>query len=276
MPDLINVGGGITIAANLITNVEMETVFADNATVGTSYELLTNIDADITQLGTAGDGIEVVSSSANDASAGTGARTIKVEGLDTSFAKKESTLTLNGITAVEDGDTDWTFINKAYLLTAGTGLAAAGDLTFTNDAAANNQMIIEAGNYQGHNCWWKIPAGHTGYVPGFWGQVLAQAISVGGAYFALQVAVHGLQGVAGSETYETYAEIFVPEHDSDLAATTNGDSRGYFMFPGGPVKIPEKSIVRLAAKTSSGSTAVTGGFNIFIQGSGAGTTTTVN
>lgn len=276
MADLIEVGGGITIAANLITNVEMETVFADNATVGTSYELVSNNDADITQLGSSGDGIEISSDDANDTSDGTGARTVKVEGLDTSFAKKETTLTMNGTSKVEDSDTDWTFVNKAYLLTAGSGLAAAGDLTIQDDGASNTQMIIEAGNYQGHNCWWKVPAGHTGYVPGFWGQVAAQATSAGAVYFALQVAVHGLQGVASSETYETFAEIVIPEHDSDVAATTNGDSRGYFVFPGGPIKIPEKSIVRLAAKSSDGSTAVTGGFNIFIQGSGAGTTTTVN
>lgn len=280
MADIVDVGGILPVAANSITNMEVKTVFADNATVGTSYELLSNLDADPTQLGTAGDGIEVVGSSTDDdgSPAGTGANTIKVRGLDTSFNIKEATLTLNGTTAVEDtGNTDWTFVNEMYLLTAGTGLAAAGTLTLRNDAGSNNIGLIEAGNYQIHNCWWKVPANHTGYVYGFWGQVAAQATSVGGAYFALQIARHGLQGVASSETYETVAEMFVPEHDSDLAATTNGDSRGFFSFPGNvPFVVPAKAIVRLAAKSSSGSTAVSGGFQLVLQGSNAGTTVTDN
>ena len=40
------------------------------------------------------------------------------------------------------------------------------------------------------------------------------------------------------------------------------------------VLYPEKSIVRLAAKAMSTAVAVTGGFNIMIQGTGSGTTVT--
>jgi len=277
MADIADVGSYLPVAANAVTNVTQHTVYADNSAVGTSYELITNLNADITQLGTAGDGIEVVGSDANDdgSPAGTGAQTVTVKGLDTSFNIKEASMTLNGTSIVEQGDTTWTFVNEAYITAAGSGLASAGTLTFSNDAAGNNLGLIEAGDYGIHNCWWKVPAGHTGYVHGFWGQVLPAATSVGGAMFALQVARHGFQGVASSETYDTVAEMFVPEHDADLAATTNGDSRGWFQFPGGvPLVIPAKAIVRLVAKSSSGATGVTGGFHILIQGSGSGTTVT--
>ncbi len=253
MADIADVGSYLPVAANAVTNVTQHTVYADNSAVGTSYELITNLNADITQLGTAGDGIEVVGSDAADdgSPAGTGAQTVTVKGLDTSFNIKEASMTLNGTSIVEQGDTTWTFVNEAYITAAGSGLASAGTLTFSNDAAGNNLGLIEAGDYGIHNCWWKVPAGHTGYVHGFWGQVLPAATSVGGAMFALQIARHG------------------------LAATTNGDSRGWFQFPGGvPLVIPAKAIVRLVAKSSSGATGVTGGFHILIQGSGSGTTVT--
>ena len=279
MSDIADVGSYLPVAAQAVTNVSLHTVFGNNDTVGTTYELITNLDANITQLTTAGDGIEVVGGSTDDdgSPAGTGAQTVKVKGLDTSFNIKEASMTLDGTTIVEQGDTTWTFINEAYITATGTGLASAGTLTFSNDAAGNNIGLIEAGDYGIRNCWWKVPAGHTGYVHGFWYSVLPVAAPVAQAGFALQIARHGFQGVASSETYETIAEVFVDEGDSGVAVNEarGGNGTGWFSFPGNvPVVIPAKSIVRLAAKAMSTGVAVTGGFNIMIQGTGAGTTVT--
>ena len=279
MSDIADVGSYLPVAAQAVTNVSLHTVFGNNDTVGTTYELITNLDATPTQLGTSGDGIEVVGGSTDDdgSPTGTGAQTVKVKGLDTSFNIKEASMTLDGTTIVEQGDTTWTFINEAYITAAGTGLASAGTLTFSNDAAGNNIGLIEAGDYGIRNCWWKVPAGHTGYVHGFWYSVLPVAAPVAQAGFALQIARHGFQGVASSETYETIAEVFVDEGDAGVAVNEarGGNGTGWFSFPGNvPIVIPPKAIVRLAAKAMSTGVAVTGGFNIMVQGSGSGTTVT--
>lgn len=279
MSDIADVGSYLPVAAQAVTNVSLHTVFGNNDTVGTTYELITNLDASPTQLGTSGDGIEVVGSSTDDdgSPTGTGAQTVKVKGLDTSFNIKEASMTLDGTTIVEQGDTTWTFINEAYITATGTGLASAGTLTFSNDAAGNNIGLIEAGDYGIRNCWWKVPAGHTGYVHGFWYSVLPVAAPVAQAGFALQIARHGFQGVASSETWETIAEVFVDEGDTGVAvdAARGGYGTGWFSFPGNvPIVIPPKAIVRLAAKAMSTGVAVTGGFNIMVQGSGSGTTVT--
>ena len=81
MVDIAAVADPLAVAAQTVTNVSLHTVYADNATVGTAYELMTNLNADITQLGTAGDGIEVVGGDAADdgSPAGTGAQTVKVK-----------------------------------------------------------------------------------------------------------------------------------------------------------------------------------------------------
>ena len=279
MSDIADVGSYLPVAAQAVTNVSLHTVFGNNDTVGTTYELITNLDATPTQLGTSGDGIEVVGSSTDDdgSPVGTGAQTVKVKGLDTSFNIKEASMTLDGTTIVEQGDTTWTFINEAYITATGTGLASAGTLTFSNDAAGNNIGLIEAGDYGIRNCWWKVPAGHTGYVHGFWYSVLPVAAPVAQAGFALQIARHGFQGVASSETWETIAEVFVDEGDSGVAVNEarGGNGTGWFSFPGNvPIVIPAKALVRLAAKAMSSGVAVTGGFNIMVQGSGSGTTVT--
>ena len=280
MSDIADVGSYLPVAANAVTNVSLHSVYADNATVGTSYELVTNLDADISQLGTAGDGIEFVGSSTDDdgSPAGTGANTVTVKGLDTSFNIKEATITMNGTTVVEQGDTTWTFINEAFVASAGTGLEAAGAISVTNDASANTIALIDQGKYKMASAWWKVPAGHTGYVFGFWGNTTPTGTSAGVVTFALQMARHGLQGLAtndGSHEWETIVEMNVGEHDSDIAQTVTTDSPGVFSFPGNiPLVIPPKAIVRLAAKAFSGTVGVSGGFHIIVQGSGSGTTVT--
>ena len=87
--------------------------------------------------GTTGIGLQVSSSSALDTSAGTGARTIYIEGIKISNSgntwTESSTFsiptTLNGQTAVQIGvDTDWYRVNKIWVLTTGTGFTNAGSL----------------------------------------------------------------------------------------------------------------------------------------------------
>lgn len=66
------------------------------------------------------------SSSANDAAAGTGARTIRVTGITTAFAAFSETVTMNGTTSVVLATANILMFNGAEVLTAGSGLMAAG------------------------------------------------------------------------------------------------------------------------------------------------------
>ena len=75
--------------------------------------------------------IEAFSSDANDTSAGTGARTIRIFGLKTSTSTdyESEDITLNGATGVDSVNTWWR-VNRAYVLTAGSGGGNAGIVTF--------------------------------------------------------------------------------------------------------------------------------------------------
>ena len=77
---------------------------------------------------TTGTALEAVSSSANDASAGTGARTILITGVDSSYLPFKETVTLNGVTPVALANTSVIAINSAKVLTSGSGLTNAGNV----------------------------------------------------------------------------------------------------------------------------------------------------
>lgn len=70
--------------------------------------------------------ITLVSTSANDAAAGTGCRTVLIEGLDSSGAAASATVTMNGVAATAATATSFSFVNRMTCATVGTGLVNAG------------------------------------------------------------------------------------------------------------------------------------------------------
>ena len=266
----------LALAANAVTNVSLVQPYADNATVGTSFETITNTNADQVLPVIAGADIDVVSGSAADDDGSTGATAVRVTYLDDNFNQYTQDVTMNGTTEVEMTEQNISFIQKAEVISSGTGLAAAGAITIADVTGGGVHAVIDAGSKESGNCTWKVPAGHTGYVHGFWYDVDAVAAGVGTAEIALQVAHAESSGVANSETWRTVAKVTVVENDNDIVSATGGNqnNNGSFSFPGNiPFVVPAKSMVRLAAK-SPAAVAVTAGFSMSVQGSGSGTTIT--
>ena len=266
----------LALAANAVTNVSLVQPYADNATVGTSFETITNTNADQVLPVIAGADIDLVSGSAADDVGSTGATEVTVTYLDDNFNQYTQAVTMNGTTEVEMTEQNISFIQKAEVISSGTGLAAAGAITIADVTGGGVHAVIDAGSKESGNCTWKVPAGHTGYVHGFWYDVDAVAAGVGTAEIALQVAHAESSGVANSETWRTVAKVTVVENDNDIVAATGGNqnNNGSFSFPGNiPFVVPAKAMVRLAAK-SPAAVAVTAGFSMSVQGSGSGTTIT--
>jgi hypothetical protein len=109
----------------------------------------------------------IVSTSAADAAAGTGARTVKITYMaaDGSGPFTE-TVTLNGVTPVNTVATNIAFIERIDVLTVGSGGSNAGTISLMTLVAGGGTAIwtIPAGDNQTNGAHHYVPLGVTAYI----------------------------------------------------------------------------------------------------------------
>jgi hypothetical protein len=103
---------------------------------------------------------EIVSSSANDTAAGTGARTVTITTVDGSYNEVTQTVTLNGATAVALTGTHLA-ANASVVATAGSGGVNEGLLTIRVAGGGAARAYLSAGDGVLNQCKYTVPAGHT-------------------------------------------------------------------------------------------------------------------
>lgn len=109
------------------------------------------------------------SSSANDAAAGTGARTVILSYYDSTLTTlKTETVTLNGVSAVNTTNTDICFIEKIAVAQVGSGGGNAGTITLFAATNGGGGAVgsIAVGDNQTNWCHHYVRSGHTAYVTG--------------------------------------------------------------------------------------------------------------
>lgn len=108
------------------------------------------------------------SSSANDTAAGTGARTVTINGLNSSYVTTTEVVTLNGTTGVSTTNS-FLRINSLSVATAGSGGSNAGIIyigtgVITAGKPATIYGSIAAGVNLSRQAFHTIPSGSTGYL----------------------------------------------------------------------------------------------------------------
>lgn len=104
--------------------------------------------------------LEIVSSDVNDTAAGTGARTVLINGLDVNYEPVVQTVTLNGTTAVALS-TQLFRINNAIIMTSGSGQVNAGALAIRDAGAGTTRAIIPVGYGITRQSQFTVRAGYT-------------------------------------------------------------------------------------------------------------------
>ncbi len=131
--------------------------------VGASLGVLNGIDHKLIPLPTSAVAMEIVSDSANDAAAGTGARTVLVTYLDTNYISKTVNLTLAGLTPVALPE-NARRVNNVLVNTAGTNPRGAniGNLSIraVGGLGATYSYML-AGNGIQQSSIFTVPAGRT-------------------------------------------------------------------------------------------------------------------
>lgn len=107
--------------------------------------------------------LEIVSSSALDTAAGTGARTFAVSALDVAFAEVTFVVTLNGITPVAFPQQIYR-INRVVIASAGSGGVNAGAITIRDAGGGTVRTLIPAGFGISRSSAYTVPAGKSLYI----------------------------------------------------------------------------------------------------------------
>ena len=156
----------LNIARGKIPNASHINKFGYNDSVGTSFEHITDLGTNVLP-STAGT-VTLVSASTDDTSAGTGARTVEVQGLDENYLPLTETFTMNGTTNVV-GSSSFLRVFRMRVLTAGTGEINAGNITAS--IGGSNVARILADKGQTLMAVYTVPAGKSGYLTKFQGSL---------------------------------------------------------------------------------------------------------
>lgn len=189
---------------------------------------------------TAGIRLEAVSASASDAAAGTGVRTVLLRYLDTSYVSHDEIMTLNGVTPVLTTATNIFRIQRLSTLTAGTGLAAAGNITLRLAGGGQSYAQIRAGRNASDSGVYTIPAGTTGWITS-----LHASVAVPNSTLCADVRCTMSLDDLGNVT-----PGIMRTHD--ILTLVDGDAMVHYPAP---ITIPPKTDIRLTAIATAANAA---------------------
>jgi hypothetical protein len=136
-----------------------------NPSIGKSFETVWDIGG-IYTAPIAAETWEVVSDSTDDDGSplGTGARSVIITGLDTSYISQTEILTLDGTTSVVTTRTDWFRPRNVVVISSGSNRGNVGTITLRVSGGGSTRSTMLPGNCQCFNGFHTIQAGCMGYL----------------------------------------------------------------------------------------------------------------
>jgi len=189
---------------------------------------------------------QINSSSNSDKSAGTGARTVTVEGLDSNYDEISEVVTMNGTTNVTLTNS-YLRVNRASVTTAGSGEINQGDIQIFQGGNTLAEIPEDLGQTQ--QAVYTVPAGKTLYIQRWRCE-----------------AVRGSGGGSGNREIEVYFK-FRPQGGAFRTIDIVGiDSNGGPFSSGDNwiTSFPEKSDIKISAIAESNNTRVTAAYEGYL------------
>lgn len=149
---------------------------------------------------------------ADVADTGTGAWTVQLEGLDADYNEIEEIISLTGATPALSTQ-EFLRINRAFVVTAGTGTVNAGNIDTT--VGGNVQTHIELMEGQTHQTHYTVPAGHS---------VIVTAFTVGVGRMSGTADVHiasSIKPVTANSSWRAISDVYLYQniHTSENSMT---------------------------------------------------------
>jgi hypothetical protein len=158
----------INIARGLVRGTTVIHKFGRNPSVGGAPETIWEHGGIYTYL-TVASTVYVSGADAQDSAAGTGARTVTVQGLDANYNAIEETLTVDGAVSTQS----FLRVFRAFVASAGSLLTNKGDVLVSTGASGGGTVLAKIatigtgtvyGQGQTNLALYTIPAGKTGYL----------------------------------------------------------------------------------------------------------------
>ena len=147
------------VARGLIPGASAIRRFGSADSVGASgWTPVWRSKAGIDQFNSGGELLEIVSSSKNDTSAGTGMRVARVEGVNTSWEAITEDVTMNGTSAVTSSN-KYLWVNSCYGVSYGSSKINAGTISGVAGSSSEDAFEIPAGAGQTQQAVFAIPSG---------------------------------------------------------------------------------------------------------------------
>jgi hypothetical protein len=170
----------------------------------------------------------IVSDSADDAAAGTGARTVTVYGLDANYLEITETVTLNGLTPVTLTK-QYLRLHRGFVATAGSGGVNAGNLQLKHSSIVITQ--ISAGYGQTLMSIYTLPADVYGWLASWRGssdgsvavKLALQTRPYGGAWNTKDVLLFDATGNSLAQIDFAIWQRFAPKTDFRVRVITGGN-----------------------------------------------------
>jgi len=182
--------------------------------------------------------VYVTSNDAADAAAGTGARSVTVQGLDVNYQEVEETLTVGGsVSTVE-----FLRVFRAFVVDSGSEGTNVGDVTVTTGAGGSGTVLADIGTIgtgttfglgQSQLALYTIPAHCTGYL-------ITWNVGIGAYNSTATVSLYTRVFDTGYESFRTRDIMDVPG---------GFHTRNYNV----PIKIPARTDIEVRAIASTGS-----------------------
>lgn len=232
----------LAISKGEIDGHSVLTKFGQNRTVNAILQDLWD-EGGIYQFPSSATIMSVSSSSANDTSAGTGARTVQIYGLDANYNEQTETISLNGLTGVNTTKS-YLRIYRMIVRTAGTtenndGNIYIGTGTITDGKPATVYGLIDIGYNQTLMAIYTVPAGKTGYL------------------FRITMSSFSSQDSEVRLLVRPYGEVFQTKNSEQIKQLAFEHN---FM----PFKIEEKSDIKFSAKTKASTAEITATFQMVL------------
>ena len=248
----------LVIAQGNISNKSIKRVYGKAKTMGTTWRIVWGLGSSTAYTFlTSASTLEAISSNANDTSAGTGARTIMISGLDSSFNEITEVLSMNGTSATSATSNSFYRVNEVSVNTTGTyGGTNFGNITLRVSGAGASLAYITGDETVGTSSYgdsksnlgiYSVPTGKTAFITG------------------LRIYVEGNKSI-NIVLYkrEDIGTTSAPQKPRTLLWSGRGIENDYVIEFDSYIVINGESDIFLRAQTGTGTADVIAGFDMLI------------